>query len=255
MVPSLFSLNGRRALVTGGGRGIGRACAQALAQAGAEVVVVSRTQAQIDETAANIIQHGGKATAIAGDIGSLEAVNELVEKVCGVNQKVDILVNNAAISPIYKRSDKVKPEEWDQILQTNLHGTFYLTQAIGKSMIAAQTGTIINLTSVGAERALANLTAYTASKAALGELTRTLAVEWARQGIRVNAVAPAYITTEMTVGIQENERLRQRVEDRTPMGRFGRPEEVGAAVVFLASDAASYITGHTLFVDGGWTSL
>jgi len=255
MVPSLFSLNGRRALVTGGGRGIGRACAQALAQAGAEVVVVSRTQAQIDETAANIIQQGGKATAIVGDISSLEAVNELVEKVCGVNQKVDILVNNAAISPIYKRGDKVKPEEWDQILQTNLHGTFYLTQAIGKCMIAAQTGTIINLTSVGAERALANLTAYTASKAALGELTRTLAVEWARQGIRVNAVAPGYIATEMTAGIQENERLRQGVENRTPMGRFGRPEEVGAAVVFLASDAASYITGHTLFVDGGWTSV
>jgi len=102
---------------------------------------------------------------------------------------------------------------------------------------------------------LANLTAYTASKAALGELTRTLAVEWARQGIRVNAVAPGYIATEMTAGIQENERLRQGVENRTPMGRFGRPEEVGAAVVFLASDAASYITGHTLFVDGGWTSV
>ena len=255
MVLPSFSLQGRRALVTGGGRGIGRACAVALAQAGAEVLVVSRTQDQLDATVAQIHAQNGKATAIVGNISSLDSVNTLVAQVYNNDPRLDILVNNAAISPIYKRGDKVKPEEWDQILQTNLNGTFYLTRAIGQHMLTAQTGTIINLTSIGATRALANLTAYSASKAALGELTRTLAVEWAAKGIRINAVAPAYIATEMTSGIQENEQLRQSVEERTPMGRFGEPAEVAAAVVFLASDAASYITGHTLFVDGGWTSL
>ncbi|MBI2506223.1 MAG: glucose 1-dehydrogenase [Candidatus Latescibacteria bacterium] len=252
---SPFSLQGKRALVTGGGRGIGRACALALAQAGAQVAVVSRTQAQLEETTAQIRARGGEAWARAADLGQPAQVENLIEGLYREWGEVDILVNNAAISPIFKRVEEVAPAEWAQIISVNLSGAFFILQQVGGRMAARQRGTVVNLTSVGAVRALPHLSAYTATKAALDELTRTLAVEWARSGVRVNAVAPAYIETEMTVGIQEHPHLRQRVEERTPLGRFGRPEEVAWAVVFLASEAASYITGHTLFVDGGWTAL
>lgn len=252
---SLFSLEGKRALVTGGGRGIGRACALALAQAGAQVAIVSRTQAQLEETAAQIRAQGGQALIRAADLGDPVQVQRLVEELHGEWSEVDILVNNAAISPIFKRIEEVAPAEWAQIISVNLSGAFFVLQQVGGRMAARGCGAVVNVTSVGAVRALPRLTAYTATKAALDELTRTLAVEWARSGVRVNAVAPAYIETEMTAGIQEHPHLRQRVEDRTPLGRFGRPEEVAWAVVFLASEAASYITGHTLFVDGGWTAM
>lgn len=249
-----FSLRGRRALVSGGGRGIGRACALALALAGARVTVVSRTRAQLDETAAQIRAQGGEAQVLAADLGRPAEVESLVEEIYAAGE-LDILVNNAAISPIYKKAEEVALEEWEQILTVNLTGAFCLLQRVGGRMAARGSGAIVNLTSIGAVRALPRLSAYSATKAALDELTRTLAAEWAGSGVRVNAVAPAYIETEMTAGIQQHPRLRQQVIERTPLGRFGRPEEVAWAVVFLASDAASYITGHTLLVDGGWTAL
>ncbi len=252
---SPFSLEGKRALVTGGGRGIGAACAQALAQAGAEVVVVSRTATQLQEVVHAIAARDGKAHAIPADLGNTAGVDALVAEMQRRWDHVDILVNNAAISPIFKRSTEVSDEEWRQILQINLDGTFQLTRAIGSCMIERQSGAIVNMTSVGAVRALPRLAPYTASKAALDQLTRVLAVEWASSSVRVNAVAPAYIETAMTEGVHGSDRLRQQIEQRTPMGRFGQPQDVAWAVVFLASDAASYITGHTLFVDGGWTSL
>ena len=252
---SPLSLSGKRALITGGGRGIGRACAQILAQVGAEVAVVSRTPSQLDEVVHSIRERGGTAHPLPGDMGDETSVGSLVEQVGELWSHLDILVNNAAISPIYKRTEEVTQEEWMRILQVNLNGTFDLTRRLGGAMLKRGQGAVVNITSVGAERALPRLAPYTASKAALGELTRVLAVEWAPRGVRVNAVAPAYIETAMTDGVQSHPRLRQSVEDRTPMGRFGRPEEVAWAVAFLASQAASYITGHTLFVDGGWTSL
>lgn len=252
---SLFSLQGKRALVTGGGRGIGRACALTLAQAGAQVAIVSRTQAQLEETAGQIRARGGQALVRVADLADPDQVQRLVEELDREWGAVDILVNNAAISPIFKRIEEVAPAELAQIIGVNLSGAFFVLQQVGGRMAERKQGAVINITSVGAVRALPRLSAYTATKAALDELTRTLAVEWARTGVRVNAVAPAYIETEMTAGIQEHPHLRQRVEERTPLGRFGRPEEVAWAVVFLASDAASYITGHTLFVDGGWTAV
>ncbi|NKB72532.1 MAG: SDR family oxidoreductase [Candidatus Latescibacteria bacterium] len=252
---SPFNLSGKRALITGGGRGIGRACAQALAQAGAEVAVVSRTPDQLEEVVQSIRAKGGKAHPLPGDIGDRASVEGLVTQIDQLWPQLDILVNNAAISPIYQRSEEVASEDWNRIIQVNLNGTFDLTRRLGAPMLQREQGAVVNMTSVGAERALPRLAPYTASKAALGELTRVLAVEWAQRGVRVNAVAPAYIETAMTDGIQSHPRLRKDIEDRTPMGRFGKPDEVAWAVAFLASEAASYITGHTLFVDGGWTSL
>ena len=254
MEPTPFSLHGKRALITGGGRGIGRACAVALARSGAEVAVSSRTQGQLEETAGEISSHGGRVTVIRGDIGSQKGVEQLAKDV-GNWGDIDILVNSAAVSPTVKAVEAISLDEWTHILDTNLTGTFGLIRHLCPPMLSRGSGSVVNITSIAAERALPKLAAYAASKAALGELTRSMAVEWAAAGVRVNAVAPAYIETEMTAAVVGRPKLYQSIIDRTPMGRWGRSDEVAWAVVFLASDAASYITGHTLFVDGGWTSL
>ena len=248
-----FSLEGRQAIITGGGRGIGRAIACALAAAGAHVTVVSRTQAQLDQTVAALTAAGGSGQALCADIGDPAAVDQLVQAQDAAGHTPQILVNCAGISPIFKKAEKVGLDEWRQIIDINLHGTFYLTKALGSRMVERGGGSIINITSIGAMRALPRLSAYTASKGALDQLTRTLAVEWAQQGVRVNALAPAYIETEMTAQLQKSDYMRKKIIERTPMGRFGKADEIGWAAVFLASDAASYITGHTLCVDGGWT--
>ena len=254
--PTPFRLDGKRALVTGGGRGIGRACALALAQSGAEVAVCSRTREQLDDVVSIIEGAGGSGLAVDADLSSPDGMDALVEALHDHwRDGVDILVNNAAISPFVKGAELLEPAEWEQILSVNVSSPFYLMRALCPAMMARGSGAVVNVTSIGAERALPKLAAYGAAKAALGQLTRTTAVEWAPSGVRVNAVAPAYIETEMTAAMRKRPALRQSVIDRTPMGRFGRPEEVAWAVVFLASDAASYVTGHTLFVDGGWTAL
>ena len=250
-----FDLGGKRALVTGGGRGIGRACALALARAGAEVAVTSRTGEQLAEVVAAIEARGGKARDRRCDIDDPADTARLIEALYRADGPPDILVNNAAISPIYKNAAAVEKEEWEMVLGVNLHATIRLLREIGAAMAERGRGSVVNITSVGSVRALPRLAPYSVGKAALGQLTRDLAVEWAPFGVRVNAVAPAYIETAMTSGVHGNERLRRQVIDRTPLGRFGQPHEVAWAVVFLASEAASYITGSTLFVDGGWTSL
>ena len=250
-----FDLGGKRALVTGGGRGIGRACALALARAGAEVVVASRTEEQLEEVVEAIAARGGKARGRRCDIGDPDDTAGLLEDLSRRDEPLDILVNNAAISPIYKNVAAVEKEEWELVLAVNLNAAVRLLRKIGGAMVQRRRGSIVNITSVGAVRALPRLAPYSAGKAALGQLTRDLAVEWAPFGVRLNAVAPAYIETAMTAGVHGNELLRRQVIDRTPLGRFGQPHEVAWAVVFLASEAASYVTGSTLFVDGGWTCI
>ena len=250
-----FRLDGKSAVITGGGRGIGRATAIAMGRCGARVTVVSRTQQQLETTVNEINNAGGQGNFIVGDISSSSQVETLVEKLTEDDGTPDILVNNAGISPIVKQADQIELEDWKQILSVNLDGTFDLIRRLAPRMIERGTGSVITVTSIGAERALPMLSAYNASKAALGELTRTMAVEWAPSGVRVNAVAPAYIETEMTAAINERDQLKKNIERRTPMGRLGQPEEVAWSIVFLATDEASYITGHTLFVDGGWTCL
>lgn len=250
-----FRLDGRRALVTGGGRGIGRACALALAAAGAEVAVSSRTTAQLDEVVAAIETLGGKGLAICADVGADDGAAVIAQALADHwADGADILVNNAAISPHVGRVEELQDDAWAQILQVNLQGTMRVTRAVCQPMLDNNRGAVVNVTSVGSVSALPRIAAYNASKGALAALTRTMAVEWAARGVRVNALAPAYIDTDMTAAVKQRDELRSRVEERTPMGRFGRPEEVAGPVVFLCSDAASYVTGTTLYVDGGWTA-
>jgi NAD(P)-dependent dehydrogenase (short-subunit alcohol dehydrogenase family) len=250
-----FRLEGRRALVTGGGRGIGRACAIALAESGAEVAVTSRTSTQLEEVVTAIREIDGQAFAITSDVAAADGADRLAEALLERwPMGADILVNNAAISPHVGAVEDLEDEVWTSILGVNLEGTMRVTRRICAPMLAHGRGAVVNLTSIGAVRALPRIAAYNASKGALAAVTQTMAVEWAERGVRVNAVAPAYIETEMTAEVQRRDKLRRWVEQRTPMGRFGQPEEVAQPVVFLCSDAASYITGTTLYVDGGWTA-
>ena len=216
--------------------------------------MISRTREQLEGTVSAVHEIGGTGTALVGDIGDPESIEALVEKL-GRYGTPDILVNNAGVSPVVKPTQEIEREEFAQILGINLNGTFYLLRMLAPGMLGRGSGSVINVTSIASQRALPLLAAYNASKAALDELTRTMAVEWAPSGVRVNSVAPAYIETEMTAAVREREKLKRAIVRRTPIGRLGKPEEVAWAIVFLASDEASYITGHTLFVDGGWTCL
>ena len=201
------------------------------------------------------VELAGRALAIPTDVGDTDGASLLLEKLTeSWPEGADILVNNAAISPHVDAVERLDDDAWSDIFRVNLDGTVRVTRAVCASMLTRKSGAVVNITSIGATRALPRIAAYNASKGALEALTKTMAVEWAARGVRVNAVAPAYVDTEMTAEVKRRDKLRRWVEDRTPMGRFGRPEEVAWPVVFLCSDAAAYITGTTLYVDGGWTA-
>ncbi len=251
---SLFNLSEKVALVTGASRGIGRAIATSLAEAGADVAVLSRTS-QIAETARMIAKKGRRTLPLMCDVSSAKDLEDAVGKTLHSLGKIDILVNNAGISPIYTRTENVEEEEWDHILSVNLKGVFLCSRIVGKQMIEQEFGSIINITSVGAHVALPRLAAYCSSKAGISQLTKVLAVEWAKHNIRVNAIAPGYVETDMTEGFRKNPGLYKELIDKTPLGRLAKPEEIAGAAVFLSSNAASFITGQTLFIDGGWSAL
>ncbi len=250
-----FSLEGRVALVTGAGRGIGRAIALGLAEAGADLVVASRTAADVEAVAALARGLGRRALAVPADVADEAAVANLVARAVATFGRLDALVNSAGISPVYKRAEKTTAAEWDAILAVNLRGAYLCCLAAGRVMLEQGGGSIVNIASIGARVALPRLVAYCASKGGIDQLTKVLAVEWAPRHVRVNAIAPGYVETEMTRGMRENPRLMEQLVAQTPMGRLAKPEEIVGAAVFLLSDAASYVTGQTLFVDGGWTAL
>ena len=241
-------------IVTGGGRGLGRSIADGFAMQGATVILVGRSLTQLNTAVSEIVEAGGKAAAFAADIADEDSVSSLSQSVHEMYGRIDVLVNNAGINPWYKSAEKTTLQEWRQILDINLTGVFLTCKYVGQLMLDAGQGSIINITSVAGRVGLAKTTAYCAAKGGVEMLTRQLALEWAPRGIRVNAVAPGYFATELTEGLRAHPVLGRQVLDRTPMGRFGEPQEIVGASLFLASSAAAYVTGHSLAVDGGWTA-
>jgi 3-oxoacyl-[acyl-carrier protein] reductase len=244
----MISLDGRVAMVTGASQGIGRACAVALAKAGAQVALAARNASKLAEVAAEIEAAGGKAMAFEMDLASEDSIKTVTKAVVAQYGKLEILVNNGGIT----RDNlmlRMKLADWNAVLQTNLTGAFLLTQAASSSMLKARWGRIINISSVVGETGQAGQANYAASKAGLIGLTMSLARELASRNITVNAVAPGYIATPMTDVL--NDQQRSAMLTQIPLDRAGTPEDVASAVVFLASDQASYITGHVLDVNGG----
>ena len=250
MGAALFSLAGRVAVVLGGSSGLGRTVALGLADAGADVVVSARREDLVDKTTTEIEGRGRKSLRITSDVrnkASLVAVRETVLKVFG---KVDILVNAAGI--IRKLPTlQMKEEEWSDIIDTNLKGTLLGCQVFGEHMLQRGSGRIINIASLGTQLGLFEVTAYSASKAGVGSLTKSLAVEWSRHGVLVNAILPGVFRTDMNAALLEGTDRGREFLMRTPMGRYGKGEELVGAAVFLASDAGSFVTGQLIAVDGG----
>lgn len=245
----MFRLEGKVAVVTGGSRGIGRSVCQTLAKAGAHVVIgyVGREDAAND-TLASITGAGGSAEILRVDVGDAESVEQAFKKVVDAHGKVDILVSNAGIA-IDQLLLRVKPEDLARTWATNLDGAIWCAKAAVRTMMRKKHGRIIHLSSVVAESGNPGQAVYATSKAGLIGLTKTLAREYASRGITVNAVAPGFIETDMTGAL--NEEQRKGILEQTPVGRIGTPEEVAAAVLFLASDEAGYVTGQVIRVNGG----
>src|ERR1039457_4173533 len=244
----MADLQGRIALVTGASQGIGRACALELARAGATVALAARNEAKLAEVATEIANAGGQAAAFALDVASEESIKAGLKAILDRFGKVEILVNNAGITRDGLMM-RMKRADWDDVLGTNLTGAFLLTQALLSPMLKNRWGRIVNISSVVGRTGQAGQANYAASKAGLIGLTRSLAREFASRGITVNAVAPGYIETPMTAVLDE--KLRTSMLAAIPLGRAGTDQDIAQSVAFLASDAAAYITGHVLDVNGG----
>jgi gluconate 5-dehydrogenase len=244
---NLFSLEGRRALVTGASRGLGQAMAISLAEAGADLVLAARDTEGLSGTGDRIRALGRNAEQIALEQSRPEAFDDMARAVGGI----DILVNNAGIEQVCP-SDKVSPEIWDRIVDTNLRGAFFVTQAVARGMIERRSGSIINLCSLTSYVGVPTAVPYGASKSGLLGMTRGLAAEWAPFGVRVNAIAPGYFRTAMTEVFYKDEAWSERMLGKIPMGRFGRGADLAGVALFLASDASAYVTGQCIAIDGGF---
>jgi gluconate 5-dehydrogenase len=248
-----FDLSGRRALITGSSRGIGLAIAEALAAAGAEIVLNGRNQEVLGATAERLAREGARVKAVAFDVTDEEGVTEGVAWCEAELGPIDILVNNAGIqyrSPL----EDFPTEMFETVIATNLTSVFFVGRAVARHMLKRGHGRIINICSALTQLARTSVAPYGASKAAVANLTRGMATDWGPKGLNVNAIAPGYILTEMNEALLDNAEFNAWVEGRTPMRRWGRPDEIGGAAVFLASDAASFVNGHILYVDGAFTA-
>ena len=250
LILDLFNLKGKNALVTGSSRGIGEGIAIALAEAGANVAVHGSRTAP-EEVAYRIAALGVRSTALAGDVGQLETCHQLVDQTVARLGSIDILINNAGIirrAPAAEYSE----QDWHAVIDVNLHSVFRLTQYAGRHMLAQGSGKIINIASLLTFQGGINVPAYAAAKGGVGQLTKAFANEWAGQGVQVNAIAPGYYATDNTEALQKNPERAKAILERIPSGRWGQPVDLAGAAVFLASQAADYVNGHILVVDGGW---
>lgn len=244
----------RTAFVTGGVTGIGAAIAIALARNGYDVAVSARQTARLADTLAEIENAGARAVPVALELSSLESIDAAAASVFAAFGQIDLLVNNAA-APLLKAALEVTPQEWDSVLQPNLKGTFFLTQKVGLHMVGhGMPGSIVNIASTHGMVALAQRSVYGIAKAALIHMTRMLSLEWAQHRITVNAIAPGTVETPSRAVTLADPKVRKMMLDRVPLARFATTQEVAAAVVYLASPAATFMTGHTLVLDGGLTA-
>ncbi len=245
----MFRLTDRIAVVTGAGRGLGRAMAVALAEAGADVVAVGRRPAS--DLAAEIERLGRRCVVLRADLEDPSKVETVIPRALQALGRVDILVNNAGLI-VRKPAVEVTAEDWHRVIQVNLHAVFRLCQDAARDMLPRRRGKIINVGSLMSFEGGILISPYTASKGAVGQLTKALANEWAPHGVNVNAIVPGYIATDLTQALQDDPVRNPAILARLPAGRWGRPEDLAGAIVFLASAASDYVHGHLLAVDGGW---
>ncbi|MFH1034511.1 MAG: glucose 1-dehydrogenase [Pseudomonadota bacterium] len=249
----IFDLNGKVALVTGATRGLGEVAAKALAKAGARVAVCGRSQPDLERVTTAIQEQGGQAQAFSLDVLKKASVQDTVAQVVESLGAIDILVNNAGVNhrvPVLEFPE----EEWDRILATNLKGYFLMAQAVAPGMLAKGYGKIINMSSILGAVGLPMQAAYASSKGGVDQLTKVMALEWAQQGVRVNAIGPTYFETELVTQLRNDPARFNFINERTPMGRWGYPAELEGIVIFLAAPASDFITGQTIYIDGGWTA-
>lgn len=239
------------AIVTGGTRGVGFGLATALARAGADLAVVSRNPRQGQEAAEALAGWGGRVKYIEADVTRLSDLQRMVDETLKEYGKIDILVNNAGTAITRPVLDTTE-EEWDRVVDTNLKSVFFACREVGKVMISRQKGKIINIASISGQSASPLIASYCASKAGVIQLTRALALEWARYRINVNAIGPGYIRTDLNKKELENEKVYQSIVSRIPFRTLAKEDDLSGALIYLASEASDYVTGHTLFVDGGW---
>jgi NAD(P)-dependent dehydrogenase (short-subunit alcohol dehydrogenase family) len=246
-------LSGKTSIVTGGNQGIGFALAEGLVRCGSGVVIVNRRAAEGEKAAQRLRDAGGSAISISADVSKKDSVVEMVSKVLEHYDRIDVLVNNAGVN-VRKSAIEISEEDFNKILDTNLKGFFFCCQVVAQHMIKQGKGKIINVSSMAARFAFLNRAPYSATKAGVSQLTRTLALEWARFGLTVNAIAPGIVQTPLTAAYMQSDPERcQKVLAKVPLGRFSKPEDLMGVTLFLASDGSDYLTGQTLLVDGGFS--
>jgi dehydrogenase/reductase SDR family protein 4 len=251
MYRELFDLTDRVAIVTGGSRGIGEAIALALSEFGAKVVLSSRKIEGLNAVKEKIETQGGQAHCIPAHMGNLDSLQAVVDGTLEVFGTIDILVNNAATNPIFGPTMQADEAAWDKIMDVNLKGIFFLTKAVGGVMLEKGKGAVVNISTEAAVRPAPFLGVYSISKAGVDMVTKTFAQEWGSQGIRVNGIAPGLVQTKFSQALWANEDILQQAISRVPLGRMAQPSEIAGLAVFLVSDAAGFITGQTVAVDGG----
>lgn len=250
---TLFDLSGKVAMVTGSTRGLGEVAAMALAKAGADVAICGRNEEDLKRVSAAITELGKNAAGFYLDVTSTDGVQKGVDDILAHFGRVDILVNNAGVNhrvPVLEYDE----DAWDMVINTNLKGYFLVAKAVVPQMIENGYGKVINISSILGTVALPNQLAYAASKGGVDQMTKVMAVEWAKQGVRVNAIGPTYFETDLVTQIRKDPERFNFINERTPMGRWGYLDELEGIVIFLAAPASDFITGQTIYIDGGWTA-